>query len=511
MAAPKPIKPTIKKILSLGQADFFTGSSPSYRLQTGGLFVNSVGLNVFGVPQRGSKDLGLLEACPPITDFSGAVVDGILGGVSYTSASTGLADLFMVGAGGNFYDMSLSNLTTPTALRTGGSVLTASTSGINIFKALGAASFMYYFAQSTIGRWDLTSSHPSGWIDEWSSSINTSAFHPTWLFKGAIYFGNGNAIGSIYDLNGVVSTSYSTIPGGLPLPADMIVTCLNDDSNYLVIGATKGSAGTSFFEQSDTRVFFWDTISPKFNYEWQIPEYNISGIQKFRDGFIAWGNESMWYFSVSLKPTRINGGSIPCPSAAAQSSDIFQDGVIWAAVGDNAYFATYGKMVPQAPDAYFQTFTASTNDSNSSRYINTQARFGRIYVGYNAGSSFGFYDLTGGNTTTMVSSSFAPDTVYIDLQDEMSVTKADVWLAEPLAAGDPSDFLTLYYKTDEASGVQTFGTVSYNQTPGAKRVEVYPTTSFITDQIKFIFSFDAGNVKIKKIDLYGEPILRYPN
>ncbi len=376
-------------------------------------------------------------------------------------------------------------------------------------KATGATAFMYYFTQNTIGRWDLVSSHPSGWIDEWSSSLNPTAFHPTWFFKGAIYFGNANSVGSIYDLNGVITTSYSTTPGGLPLPADMVVTALNDDSNYLIIGLTKGSSSASGDQQSDTRIYFWDTISPKFNYEWQIPEYSIQGIQKFRDGFIAWGKTSMWYFNSSTKPTRINGGAINGPGSSVMSSDIYQDGVIWA--DGEGTFNTYGKMIPQAPDALFKTFV--NNDTNNARYVNAQANFAKIYVGYGGGTSFGFYDLTGaGSTIAGAGAGGTPiDTIYMDLGDEINVVKADVWLAEPLAAGDPSDSLTVTYKTDEASSEGTFtSNVAFNTYGTAKRIELYPTNPPISDQLKLLFYFTAGNVKIKKIDLYGEPILRFP-
>lgn len=503
----------MQKLLTLGQKHWFSGISPSSHLQNSGLFVTARKINPFIYPFPGSSQTGILQtSSDPIDITSGmGAQDIILAGVTRVLGAT-LANLYLISGGGNLYDKNLSDDNAPSLLR-GGTTFTSPANGIEIYQSSGGesntgtptnsnygAKYLYYFRDTKIGRWDFDG--PTGtFFDDWDTGLTSNigggsfGYHPTHQFKGSVWFGNENAIGRIYSVLGSGATTATTT---FLFPADFRVTCIEDDGDYLVVGITKNKGDNTL--ATDTRVLFLDPVSLSQTYikEWVLNDFTINALTKFENGLMAHCGQGIFYFNASSKPTKIKSLSTSEATryAFSNSADLYNEAAIWG--GGSDFISTYGKILSEAPRAYLQPFGELTG---SPVYIEANTRTNRIYVG-TAQPKFYYYTMTsGGGTTTTV-----PETIYLDFGQEVHIQKVDFLLAEPLAVGD---HLTLQMQTDEDNAAVTWATLDYDATIpdlARKRWETFKDGGIISTQIKLLFNFTAGNIKIKEVNLYGNPI-----
>lgn len=498
----------MKKLLTLGTKQWFSGISSSNQLPTG-LFLKGIKLNPFVNPFIESADVGVLQTSSDPVDLTGALTGTniIWAGVSrVTGANAG--NLYLVSApshgnilgasSGNLYSTDLATDSALTLLR-GGSTFADPANGVDIYQASDATDkYLYYFRQNKIGRWDFDG--PTGtFIDDWDTGLTVTSHHPNHSFKGAVYFGNGNGVGKIYSVSGFGATTTTTTANGAlnSIPADFRVLCLEDDGDNLIIGATKNRGDNTL--QADTRIYFWDTLSQNWNKEWIFPDYSINSIVKFENGFLAFGGRGVYYFNFSTKPQKIKTlGTANTPSYGyQQAADIYNEAAIWG--GGSSYISTYGKIVQEAPRAYLQPFGEFAATQS---YIEANTKVARIYVGTNTPSFHYLATTSGGGTTTTV-----PETVYLPFGTEVKLEQIEVLLATPLASGDS---LTLSAQADEATTAINFTTLAYDSTepnPRRKRYHLYADGGIISTQVKLFFNFSGGNIKIKELNLYGTPIL----
>lgn len=482
----------MKKILSLGIKEWFSGITSSSHLNNG-LFFKAKGINPFVNPFPDSSQVGILQTSKDPTDITGGVVvDSILAGASrVTGANAG--NLYMVGNAGHLYDKSLANDSAPSELRPS-TTISSPANGLEIYQSNDGDKFLYYFRTTKIGRWDFDG--PTGlFVDDWDTGLASTPYHPTIFFKGDVYFGNLNAIGKIYS---VLGSGASTASTSLLFPADFTTTCLSDDGNYLIAGITKNLGDNTL--RADTRIIFWDTVSQNFNKEWYLPDYSINALVPFEGGHIAFCGRGIWYFGIANKPVKLfnvnTAAAVPYgyPSVA----DSLNDAVIWG--GGDDFLSTYGKVTPDMERRYFQPFKGLTG---SPTFVEATTRIDRVFVGTST-PKFYYYELSGsGSTTTTV-----PETIFIDLKGEHHIQKIDLMLAEPLAVGDS---FTLQTQTDEDATAVDWATIAYDATmaanePHKKRYELLKDGGVISNQLKLLFNFYAGNVKIKNLDVYGERI-----
>lgn len=476
----------IKQIFNITSKQFMSGISPSAHLDQNGLFFKALGINPFINPFPNSVDVGLLQVSGNPTDITGGVVvDSILAGTTKITASA-VGNLYMVGSGGNFYNKDLSNENAPTNLRSGGSTITTPANGLEIFRPNTTAAnteFLYYWQTTQIGRWDLTSSHPSGWVDNQFTGLESTTYHPTHFFQGDVYYGNKSFIGKIYSNEGVATNNLIA----LDFPADFITTCLSDDGTYLIAGISKDLGSLTL--QGTTKVVFWDTISLSPTKEWVIPDFGINALKRFGNGHLAFCGRGLWYFSFDTKPTKIRtlGTSNSIAYGYPNAVDILNDAALW---GGDALVASFGKFAPEASNAYLEPIKLP---SGTVIFVNSSARVNRVYIGTTEPKFYTHTLSDGGGTTTTF-----PETVYLDLGDEVNITRMDILLGEPLATGDR---FTLRTQTDEDNSASDYGSLSFD-TDGAKR-KIKLFKELKANQLKLLFNFETGNVKIKAIKGYG--------
>jgi len=132
--------------------------------------------------------------------------------------------------------------------------------------------YLYWAQNTTIGRYDLSST----WTDSWQTGLSDSTFHPMKVSAdNKLYIGHRNLIAS-YD--GTTFTS-----NALDLPSDWEVKCLEDFGyRYLAIGAT---LTTSSAAPIRTKIFLWDRTSSSWNDEIIIPENDIWAM-RFVSGYL---------------------------------------------------------------------------------------------------------------------------------------------------------------------------------------------------------------------------------
>lgn len=479
---------TPKRILSLTDKDFTTGISTHAHSNGSGLFFTATGVNSFVEPYAGSTGMGLLQTYNTPTDLTASVVLDIptAGVENITGATAG--SLYILGDAGHFYEVDLSNDTITD--RRSASPITNPALGMDMFKPKGGTKYLYYWQQTRIGRWDLTAG-TGGFTDNWDSTgIQTTIFHQSHLFAGAVYYGNLDRIGKVYDVAGTATNSADV----LDFPNDYVNTCLEDDGTYLIIGINKNVNGTTGSTSLDSsiKILFWDTFSSSWSKEWLIPDFGLSAIKRYTDGFIAFCGRGIYYFDFNTKPKKLRMTSVyPVRYGYPNAVDALNDALIFAN-STNSSLATYGKLVPTAPVAYLQPWAGLTGDPT---FINT-SKVGRIYVG-TAQPKFYYYVTGVGTAATGVSA----QTVYFDFGDVFQIDRIDLIFGAPLASGDDISVST---RTDEVTGSVTWGSATFAADGAVLRKELKGHIK--TDQMSLVWTWNAGAVKIKRIDVYGERV-----
>jgi len=484
------------KLFSIKEDQIRSSISPSKHFTKNGIWSVADGINPLVDAFGDSSNAGLLQtSSAPVDITSTVVVDNILASAAKITGDT-TGSLYMLGSAGHFYDLSLSSDTAPTDLRSG-TPITTPANGMAIFKPKNGTEYLYYWQYTQIGRWDLAGSHPTGWTDNYIASsgsigqstyIQSTAYHPTHVFGGDLYYGNKSSIGALLDDNagGVIHDSIV-----LEFPGDYVTLDLDDDGTYLVAAITKNI--TSRTLQSDTRIIFWDTYSPTWNREWVIPDYALSAIAKFGNGFIAVCGRGIWYFSFYSKPKKIRSlsSSYVPPFGSPQAVDTLGDAIMW---GGTANINSYGKITPEDDNVY-RTPLAGTTANSAITFLDTSTRLARVYAGTAGNKLFYYTTATGGGT------GYSAKTVYIPLNGNYEVDRIDFLLGEPLSG---SDVLTVQVQGDEDTAASDWATLSVANNEAVKFVSTFG--NFTTDQLKLILTFTAGNVKIKQIDVYGKRV-----
>ena len=501
----------IKQLFRFGPEQFMSGISSSVHIPKPGLFYKASGVNTFLSPYYGSPDAGLMQIAGDPTLLRGDELnanDNLWNGVTKVGGS--VSSLFVTGSNGGIYATDLVSDTSLSAWRIGGSgsAIASPAIGLGIFKPQNENEMLYYWQLTKIGRWRYLDTDPyfgvsgpgQAWNDDWATTLTTvsNGLHPTHFFQGQIFYGNKNYIGKIHETYVTAESGYlsTTSVNVLDFPPDFTVTTLEDDGNYLVIGITTNAVGISD-RQAINKIIFWDTLEGTLspNKEYLLPEFSITSIVKYDKGFLAFGTRGMYYFDVYNSPIKVKNLSVAEAPVVyyPYAVDRYSDAAIF---GGDKIISSYGRIIPEAPVAYTQPFKGIGIGTVS--YINADSRFTRIYVAGNDSTGSAFYAInaaTGGGTTTTF-----PETTYIDLGEETVLTRIDVILGEPLADGDR---FTLQTQADEDTSATDYGALTYEKDGAIKRKNLFKEVH--GNQIKLLFNFTTGSVKIKNIIGYGYP------
>src|SRR6185369_4672692 len=238
------------KILSWGRDAFLSGIGDSENLSKQ-LFWKAPGWQLFDFSYPGM----LIHTGNPINIDSGAtkIVDSI--------KATALRDTSFIYAtsetNGDFYKISqtATSASGVTVLRSSSN---ATTDGLFFFKPPAGTEYMYYFNTTQIGRWDISGTYPTGWTDNHFTGLQSTSFRPTHRFNGAVYYGNLDRIGKVYDNAGTAANNTNV----LDFESDYTVYDIEDNGTYLIININNGRT---------TRILFCDTFSLFCFKEWRTP------------------------------------------------------------------------------------------------------------------------------------------------------------------------------------------------------------------------------------------------
>lgn len=471
------------KLLSLDSSNFQTGIADSAHSQNSGLFHKAKGITPYANPFPESTQASLLQTGPTITDVSNSVVDDIpVAWTEYAPSST-LFQYYM-GSGGHFYENNAGTITD----KRDGNEIDSPAYGLFVFRPVASSASLYYFRRQHIGKWDMSGTYPTGWDDEWETGLSNTIIHvPHKLFDN-VYFTDAESIGRIYDNAGTTTMEREV----LIWENGTNTIGLTDDGFNLVIATTR-TLGTQNIE---SKVYFWDTFSVNWQREWRIPDDFITNIRSKNGVTYVWGNRYLWACTFNqspqiVKPLLNNIVTHPINGLYPHATSIESDSLMWGNNdGDAPVINLFGKMYPNSPTGLFQPYSGFPGKVSM---ITKPYNGTKFYVGT---TSSAIYEI---DYTSSGSTSKTAETIYFDLGTKAIVQRIDVIFGEPLSG---SDSLNIDVKTDEDTAAQDWGT--YASVAGGNNQRQFKTGHVEAEQLKLILNFNAGNPKIKRIEVYGE-------
>lgn len=345
----------MRKILEITADDFIKHGISANQLSTvGGLFWRAPGIDPFRIPGSftgglGETEIGAGTIAEPVNFF----VQG-LGASSFVT---------MYGNSGGVYRLNLAT-DVVTSLR---SLTESAGQDMVLFR-----SELRYTRDSTLGKATSPDGDGPAFTDDYKQLSSSSPNHPLHVFQGNLYGGDKNIV--------FLEESASYSEAKLTLGDDLTIVDIDDDGTFLVIACVK--KGGSSHTRVESRILFWDTISPNFNFEWEIHEGEITSISKTGSGrtLKAFAGSGIYLFSVGSSPepfiTSSTSTYAPFASAdlqPARGGDGYCRGQqTWIA---NNRFWTYGKILPNSPAVFSNPY--SNNVAYKAFYTNI---FNQIYV-----------------------------------------------------------------------------------------------------------------------------------
>jgi hypothetical protein len=488
----------MKKILSLTAKDWLSGITQGTHIPSG-LWIGASGINPFVNPVRTSTSLGALQAGPAVTDKTGAVVgETPIAWVTGIDGNSGKENLWF-STTGKFYSFDLSDDTGPTDRRTVANMA----NGLGTFQAAGnAQKYLYYWQKTQIGRFNLAATYDDDWSVTVAPGDNTglqsTVHHPVHKFYDALFYGNKDRIGSIRD-DGAADVVHAT--NDLDFESDYTVTTLSDDGLYLVIGMTNNiDDGANIY--SGAKIRFWDTNSSSWEREWDLPAPDIISIKKVGIRMYALTSVGLFVFNFSTPPQLVysllstDTAGVSSTTGSHHSMDVLGEGVLW---GSGTRLHYYGKMIPQAERAYHQPFAVP---SGTATMVASSAKYQKVFVGTTT-PKFGYYDFSdSGTPDTGVNA----ESRVIDLGQEYLIGRIDVVLGSKLASGDSLNIGVGTGVGTTLNDFQSENAVSYTNYGATNSVKL--DGSVKAEQFIIKPTFVGGGVKIKRIDVWGDPVLK---
>ena len=502
----------MKRILTLTSNDFYTGISAGSHVDRGGLWSEAGGINVFTDVTAQTADAGLLQTCASPTDISGSISG------NPTDYSILGSELWFVTTDGDIASVNMATDTVTVEVDSTGHTFAAGTydaigSGCQWFSAQkGAVDYLYYFSNIS-GTWFVSRVAADGtddadWTSLGTSTANAPKTRPIVRFKDRVYFGDIDDTGSrnTFCVSSISSDSSSTISVNrnvLDISTSQEITALADDGTFLVIAASE-SFNRSYY--GNTTVYFWDTNQSSYTREFQIPDAHIVSMTRVRDTIYAVGATGLWAFSFQTRPIKIRhlDSSMSATGAAFAyhgSSSPLNNAVLWGG-GSQSKIWSFGEMIQGiGVDSVLHQPFENDSDNTVTTMIAADAKFNTVYFG-TAGGNLYTWDITSGGSTGQTAES-----VYIPLQEKTRIKEVEVILGEPLASGDS---LNIDLQGDEDNAATDWGTVSFATHGAVQRVNLKNSKEAI-ENLRLVLNFNGGNVKIKRINVYGtrEPVAKY--
>ena len=484
----------MKKLFELTTKDFLSGVSQLSHGIGNRLFFSAKGISPIVDPYAGSNDFGLLQtSSAPISMTGAVVVDSVIAwATQITAANTGY--LYGLGDDGNFYVIVLSaggSQFSITNERSGANVIPNSANGLVIY-----GGFLYYSQKTQIGQategtapFDTSST----WDNDWSvttaaaGALTSSIYHPLHVFSARMWIANDSTLDVV---SGGATPVYTE--DVLTLESDYKIRCLNNDGQFLVLGATQNLGDVTLMGKS--KIVFWDTYSVYPNKEWEFPESNIVAILKGDEGWMyAIGGRGVYRFSYSTPPQAILH-SLTTTEAISYGRCFAADNfigntVIWG----GGHILMYGSAMAGYPPATLHPFTGLTAGQNVVS-LTAQAYTGLIFFSSSDDKLYRQSITDGGATSLSATTNFIP------LKEKTKIEAIKFILGTDLATGDS---LNVDVSTDSGDTATDWGTMAFTTQGAVRRITL--SNTFDAEELQMVLNFNGGNVKIKKIEVWGSP------
>jgi hypothetical protein len=175
----------------------------------------------------------------------------------------------------------------------------------------------------------------------------------------------------------------------------------------------------------------------------------------------------------------------------------YGDALLWGGTsGSNKAVKTFGKLDGDAPTAYLHPFLSTA--SKNITFVDGQLMKGYVFVADDT-PLLKAYPFSTANSPAI---GVTAQTAYFSLQTKFEISRIDLVFGEPLASGDS---ISVGVFKDEDTVVKSFGTASY-AVDGAIRRKSLDASIYCEDQLSLLLTYTAGSVKVKAIEVYGEPM-----
>lgn len=488
----RQIKYREQPILSLGAKQFQLGISPGGAHSEMGILYKADGITPIAEPGVAqSANNGLLMPGPVSTGGLGTPTGSIMGscpdiGVAYTSGGA-----FFVTDANHILKLQTSNLFSSSLadIRTvAGHTLTP---GILTTIDASGNKWLLYKQVDQLGRFDGTT-----FTDNWQPSLSADYFGAMHKYFDTVVLGNG--AGQI----ATISNAMVFNGAALAIPKDSYASAISDDGTYVVIAITRNiQADTTLFV--NTRILFWDAFASSWLREFVIPDPFIYSLRKTTIGTFAFGITGIWHVTfrgikkiLSIAPGvyTLNGGSTIHYGPAATS--FFGDALMWGGTsGANNALKTLGQLDSSFKSAYL-TPTLLTAGKNITA-VDAQLLKGWVYVADSTPQLLAYP--MGTNNAAQTGNS--AQTVYFSLKERFQVNRVDVIFGVPLASVD--SFSVSLLKDENTAAIAT-GTATFAADGAIRRKPMFSNNPVqMEEQLSIKMTWNAGTVKVKRIDVYG--------
>lgn len=482
-----------KPLFTLNAANFFTGIAPSAHSEKGGLFFKADGITpLFEAGMSQSTLNGLLMAGPSGTLLGGNALNGTI----IAGTSVGSTAIFCTDSGhifslllDNTFGSGLSDKHTVSGLRS-----------IEYFKPHGGVGYYYYWNGAQIGTYDGAST----FVDNVFTSLNADNVGATHRYFNSVLYGNGFGVLGVLSDGGsstVVNNGQALLVGDAQQ-----ITDISDDGTYVIIASTDNFlCDTTIL--ANTQILFWDGFSSQWQRQYPINDPFIYAVEKTPFGVFAFGVTGIWQVSFNgVKKVFSRSPGIYSTTATnhvkygRRAVSYYINALLWGGVsGANEVIKAFGQLDLNAPNATIYPFL--TTSGKNITYVDGQLLKGYIFVGDDTPQLTAYPFSTANTPQTGVSA----QTVYFPLPYQTQISRIEVTFGVPLAAGDAFNIQT---KTDEATAAVTFDSTSF-AADGAIRRKIFTPTLNPTPrpnaQLSLVLNWTGGAVKIKSIEVFGEP------